>query len=301
MAQSFLTVICLIALGYLLKKLNYVKEADGRVLAVLVMNVTLPSLIIVTLSGMKIDTSLLMIPVMMIMYAIFAKVIMISLFLKYSNEIRGSVGMMASAFNIGIFAYPFVEQMFGAKGLLYFGMFDVGGAIVMFGITYFIGNYFSEGGDTFNVRYLVKSLLKAIPLMVYLIMLVLNLMHIGLPKPVIEFFGVIAKANMPLSMILLGVFFNFKIDKYYLPIAAKYIIVHYGLGAIIGLICYNVLPFDEMFRTTLLLGWLLPIGVAIVPYAIEFRYKTIPLISMVTNITIIVSIIILYVYQMIML
>ncbi|MCE4956438.1 AEC family transporter [Macrococcoides caseolyticum] len=300
MAQSFMTVIGLIVLGYLLKRLNYIKESDGRVIAVLVMNVTLPSLIIVTLSGMKIDTSLLMLPVIMILYALFAKGIMIYLFMKYSNEIRGSVGMMASAFNIGIFAYPFVEQMFGPVGLLYFGMFDVGGAIVMFGITYFIGNYYSDGGDTFNFKYLITSILKAIPLLVYIIMLIFNLMSISLPDGVIEFFKVIAKANMPLSMIILGVFFNFKIDAHYLPIAVKYLCIHYGLGAIVGTICYFILPFNEMFRTTLLLGWLLPIGVAIVPYAIEFRYKTISLISMVTNLTIIISIVILYVYQMLM-
>ncbi|MCU7557030.1 AEC family transporter [Macrococcus capreoli] len=300
MTQRFITVICLIALGYLLKKLNFIREADGRVIAVLVMNVTLPSLVIVTLSKAEIDTSLLMIPVFMIIYAIFAKIIMISLFLKYNNEIRGSVGMMASAFNIGIFAYPLVEQMFGAKGLLYFGMFDIGGAIVMFGVTYFIGNYYSEGGDTFDFKYMLTSLLKAVPLMTYVIMLIINLSHVRLPEPIVEFFSVIAKANMPLSMILLGVFLNFKIEKYYLPIAVKYLCIHYGLGAVAGVLCYTLLPFDQMFRMTLLIGWLLPIGVAIVPYAIEFKYKTVPLISMVTNLTIVISIIILYLFQMIM-
>lgn len=301
MTQSFIMIIALILLGYILKKLKYLKEEDGRVLAILVMNVTLPSLVIVTLSGVKIDPSLIMLPIIMIVYAIIAKFLVILLFIKYNNQIRGSVGMMASAFNIGLFAYPLVEQMFGAKGLLYFGMFDIGGSIMMFGVTYFVGSYFSEGGDTFDARYLVMSMLKTVPLMTYVIMLIFNLIHFKLPEPILDFFSIISKANMPLSMILLGIYLNFKIDRYYLPIALKYLAFHYGFGAIVGGLCYIYLPLNEMFRTTLLIGWLLPIGVAIIPYAIEFKYKTLPLISMVTNITIVISIVILYVFQLIVL
>ena len=52
-----------------------------------------------------------------------------------------------------------------------------------------------------------------------------------------------------------------------------------------------------MIKTTLLITWLLPVGVAIIPYSIQFKYKTLPFVGMVTNLTIIISIIILYIYQ----
>ncbi|MCO4095920.1 hypothetical protein KFV08_01305 [Macrococcoides canis] len=48
-------------------------------------------------------------------------------------------------------------------------------------------------------------------------------------------------------------------------------------------------------------GWLLPIGVAIIPYAIQFKYNTLPLIAMISNLTIIISIAILYLFQMMIL
>lgn len=301
MTESFIIIIAMIMLGYLMKRLGYFQAEDGSVVARIVFNITLPSLVIVTLSKVEIDPSLMLLPVMMIVYSIAAKMIAVVLFLKYNNHIRGSVGMMASAFNIGLFAYPLVEQMFGAEGLLYFGMFDIGGSIVMFGITYFVGNYFSDGGDTFDGRYLFLSLVKSVPLMTYMIMLVLNLLHVHLPVSVIDFFTILSKANMPLSMLLLGICLNFRIDCYYLPIAVKYLLFHYGFGAFVGLICYFLLPFNTMFRTTLLIGWVLPIGVSVIPYAIQFKYRTLPLIGMVSNITIVVSIIILYIFQMIML
>ena len=39
------------------------------------------------------------------------------------------------------------------------------------------------------------------------------------------------------------------------------------------------------------------VGVAIIPYSIQFKYKTLPFIGMVTNLTIVISIVILYIYQ----
>jgi len=83
-----------------------------------------------------------------------------------------------------------------------------------------------------------------------------------------------------------------------LPIALKYLGLHYGLGIIAGLLVYFFLPVDnDMIKTTLQVAWLLPVGVAIIPYSIQFKYKTLPLVGMVSNLTILISIIILYVYQ----
>ncbi|KAA1039672.1 AEC family transporter [Macrococcus equipercicus] len=301
MTQSFIMIIAMILLGYLMKRLGYFTEQDGGVIARIIFNMTLPSLVIVTLSKVEIVPSLMLLPVVMISYAVIAKFLAIVLFLKYNNHVRGSVGMMASALNIGLFAYPLVERMFGAHGLLYFGMFDIGGSIVMFGITYFVGNYFSEGSETFDAKYLLLSLVKSVPLMTYMMMLTLSLTHIHLPAAMLDFFSVLSKANMPLSMLLLGIYLNFKVDKYYLPLAVKYLAFHYGFGALVGLACYFLLPFDTMFRTTLLIGFLLPVGVSIIPYAIQFKYRTLPFIGMVTNLSIIISIIILFIFQMVML
>lgn len=115
MTQTFIMIIALILTGYLMKRLNYIKEEEGGVIAKLIFNLTLPSLVIVTLSSVKIEPSLMLLPVIMVIYVVIAKLIVIILFLKYNNQIRGSVGMMAAAFNIGLFAYPLVGEMFGAE------------------------------------------------------------------------------------------------------------------------------------------------------------------------------------------
>lgn len=296
--QQFIIIILLIALGYALKRINYFKANDSQVFATLVLNVTLPSLVIVNLNEADLDLSLSVLPILMILYGVLTKLIMVWFFMKYDNQIRGTTGMMMASLNIGLFAYPLVEAIWPNTGMIYFGMVDIGGAIIMFGVTYFVGSYFSSSGDSFDFKYLAKNLLKSVPLMTYIIMFILNMLNIHFPDPVIDFFSVLSGANMPLSMILIGLMLNFSIDKRFLPIAMKYILLHYGLGVIAGLLVYFFLPVDDqMVKTTLQVAWLLPVGVAIIPYAIQFKYKTLPLVGMVTNLTIVISIIILYIYQ----
>ena len=298
MTEQFIIIILLIALGYLLKRINFIKSADSQVLSTLVLNVTLPSLVIVNLNSANLDLSFSILPIMMLIYGILAKVIMVVLFRKYDNHVKGSVGMMAASLNIGLFAYPLVETIWPKNGMIYFGMADIGGAIIMFGVTYFVGSYYSEGSDQFNFKFLGKKLISSVPLVTYIVMFILNMANIHLPKSSIDFFTIISKANMPLSMILLGIMLSFRIEKQFLPIAVKYLIVHYGLGCIAGLLVHFFLPTsDDMIKTTLLITWLLPVGVAIIPYSIQFKYKTLPLVGMVTNISIVISIIIIYIYQ----
>lgn len=298
MTEQFIIIILLIALGYLLKRINFIKSADSQVLSTLVLNVTLPSLVIVNLNSANLDLSFSILPIMMLIYGILAKVIMVALFRKYDNHVKGSVGMMAASLNIGLFAYPLVETIWPENGMIYFGMADIGGAIIMFGVTYFVGSYYSEGSDQFNFKFLGKKLISSVPLVTYIVMFILNVANIHLPKASIDFFNIISKANMPLSMILLGIMLSFRIEKQFLPIAVKYLIVHYGLGCIAGLLVHFFLPTsDDMIKTTLLITWLLPVGVAIIPYSIQFKYKTLPLVGMVTNISIVISIIIIYIYQ----
>lgn len=298
MTEQFIIIILLIALGYLLKRINFIKSADSQVLSTLVLNVTLPSLVIVNLNSANLDLSFSILPIMMLIYGILAKVIMVALFRKYDNHVKGSVGMMAASLNIGLFAYPLVETIWPKNGMIYFGMADIGGAIIMFGVTYFVGSYYSEGSDQFNFKFLGKKLISSVPLVNYIVMFILNMANIHLPKASIDFFTIISKANMPLSMILLGIMLSFRIEKQFLPIAVKYLIVHYGLGCIAGLLVHFFLPTsDDMIKTTLLITWLLPVGVAIIPYSIQFKYKTLPLVGMVTNISIVISIIIIYIYQ----
>ena len=110
MTEQFIMIILLIALGYLLKRINFLKAADSQVLSTLVLNVTLPSLVIVNLNSAELDFSFSILPIMMIVYGVLAKFTVLW-FNKHNNHIKGTVGMMTASLNIGLFAYPLVDTI----------------------------------------------------------------------------------------------------------------------------------------------------------------------------------------------
>ncbi len=49
-------------------------------------------------------------------------------------------------------------------------------------------------------------------------------------------FSILSHANMPLSMILLGVMLNFTLERKYIPATIKYLCLHYGLALVWGIV-----------------------------------------------------------------
>ena len=76
MTEQFVMIILLIALGYFLKRINYLKATDSQVLSTLVLNVTLPSLV-VNLNSADLNMSFSILPIMMIVYGVIAKIIVV--------------------------------------------------------------------------------------------------------------------------------------------------------------------------------------------------------------------------------
>src|SRR5699024_2210505 len=111
-----------------------------------------------------------------------------------------------------------------------------------------------------------------IPLMMYLIVFVINLLNISLPDFLVNTASIISSANMPLSLLLLGIYLSFKFDRQYIKILSKYIGLRYGLSLAIGLLIYFFLPVTDMIQATLLIGLSLPIPLSLIPYAEEFNY-----------------------------
>jgi malate permease and related proteins len=78
----------------------------------------------------------------------------------------------------------------------------------------------------------------------------------------------------------------------------KFLAFRYGLGLIVGLVLYFTLPADIMLRSTILIGLLLPVAASALTFAVEFKYSitSIRFIATMSNITMLVSILILYLF-----
>lgn len=291
--SQFILSLSIIALGYLSKRFNIIEEKDGEGMARIVFNITLPSLIINTFNSMKLDFSLIFLTLGSFIFGILMSLIGVFVFKKETRTIRGTLAMLTPGFNIGLFAYPLVEAIWGTNGLKYFGMFDMGNALIMFGACYIIANYFSPNEKDINFKIIAKKLFTSIPLMAYIITLIINLCGLHYPSAMIDISKIISKANAPLSLLLLGIYLNFSFDKSYWKNIMKVLSLRYTIGLAIGATLFLLLPFDSLFRYTLLIGFILPIGSAVIPYAIQFNYDE-KLVGTLCNITIIVSFIMIW-------
>lgn len=298
MNQEFLYIIIIIALGYLLKRVNILKEKDGEVISKIIFKITLPALVLVTFDSVKIETSLILLPVIVLVYGIITAFLGFIVFKNEERELKGSLLMLSSGFNVGLFAFPLVYAIWGIEGLTYFSMFDVGTSFVVFGISYILGSYFSEEGLRLKPIEILKKLGKSIPLMTYLIASILNFSQIQLSDTIINVASTISGANIPLSLLLLGLFLNFKFDTQYIKPMVKFLTFRYGLGLIFGLGLYFILPYDAMLRYTILIGLLLPVAASALTFAVEFKYSTSStrFIATISNITILISVVILYIF-----
>jgi len=65
------------------------------------------------------------------------------IFKKEAPEYRGILTMGSSGYNLGLFAYPLIEGIWGWQGLTYAIMFDLGNSFINFIVNYGMGTYLS--------------------------------------------------------------------------------------------------------------------------------------------------------------
>ena len=286
--SQFATSLSIILLGYFLKRTGILKESDGEVISRLIFNVTLPSIVINVFSTMIIDKKLLLVPIICFVYGLIMAVVALIVFKGKSRREKGMLTMLVPSFNIGLFAYPLVESIWGMEGLKYFGMFDMGNSFIVFAVCYIIASIYSSNEGEINYKNILSKTLHSIPFLTYIIILTINLLGLSIPKPIIEITGILSKANMPLALLALGLYLSFSFKKAYLKNMAKIIALRYVIGFGVGILLYNLLPFDPMFKKTMLIGFILPISFTVIPYSVEFGYDT-RFVGTVNNLTIVIS------------
>ena len=291
---QFLLSITIILLGYLLKRSKIVKETDGEAIARIVFNVTLPSVIIVTFSSVEFDIHLLWLVMIGLGFGLLNWLLAFIIFRRQSTRTKGTLMMMVPGLNIGLFAYPLVEGIWGFEGLKYFGMLDVGNAFIVFGLTFLIAVYYAGGKGTVEIRTILFRVFRSVPLVTYLLMFSLRVIDFSVPAFIIDTASVISAANMPLSLLLLGIYLNFSMKKEHVHQIMAFLFTKYGIGITLSILCYYFIPIDGLFLYTLVIGFILHTLTSVVPYAVMFNYDK-RLIGTASNLTILISFVLIWI------
>jgi malate permease and related proteins len=272
MNQQFLVSTVVIALGWVLKRF-LIDERGAQVLVRLVFNVTLPALVIRTFDNVSIEPSLGLLPGIAVAYGLFmAGLGSLVLFRKRPRKERGQLSMLLPGFNIGLFAYPLVEASLGAGALKYLAMFDVGTAFATFGVAYAIAGHYSREGARLDLAFAGRQLLGSVPFVVYVLTLLMGIAGIRFPGLLLDASGVLARANMPLSLLVLGMYLGYDTRPGQWRGIGSVLGTRYLVGLAAGVALFLLLPFDATFRTILLVCLVLPPPLIEISYAVQFGY-----------------------------
>ena len=273
--QVFIITLAMIGLGYFLKKNNYLSEKEGKTISKFLMHTTFPALMIISTAKVKLDSSLLLIPLFCIAFSAIMLLIAWFWFSKYPNDLRGVLTMAAGGTNVGLFGFPIIEGLFGKDALVYAVMFDIGNTIIVFGVVYPIGSYFSSNkkGKT-DIKQIIKKVLSLPPVLGMILGLFINFTSLPLPSICFEFLDILAKANKPLVLLLMGIYLSFELNKKLMLAISKVLTIRYLIGIMAIFALYFLLPSYPMMRNVLMICVILPIGMTVLPFSDEFNYDS---------------------------
>ncbi len=207
---SFLPIfylIILILIGYFAEKSRYVTNIAAG-LSQLINKVTLPIMIIVSLSEQNISD----IPIseLITIASVAALAIIILLFVNYNigkliqvpveNQLLHSY--LGSFGNVIFLAYPFISSLFGERGLLYAIIFSISNELILWSFGAYFLSRSADKNDVngkWNIKYLLNP--NTISFFIGISML---LLRIRLPEILFSPLERLGSATVPLSMIFIG-------------------------------------------------------------------------------------------------
>lgn len=230
-----LTLLLFIAIGFLLKKkLKGNEQVNG--IKNIILNVALPATIFVALMGVKINASLLFMPLLALAFNFLLYLLTPFLLKLFSIEKQSPKGrtlmMLVPSLAPGLSCFPFILEYIGEEQLANAALADVGNKFFVLIFLYVMAMnwyYANNANDNSNSKSKLKSLLISLikePINV-IIILAIGLLSLGLnlttlPSFLSETFVRLSAIMTPLVLIFIGL--AVKLSKK-------------GLGTVISILC----------------------------------------------------------------
>jgi predicted permease len=303
---TFIITLIIITIGYTLKRVKLLKEENGFVISKLIFNITLPATILKFTSSVQFELSYVLLPIITIIFSSLMALLGLFIFRKDPKSLKGILIMTMVGFNIANFSFPLVEGIWGDAGMPYIAFIDAGNAFSIFVLCYTIGSIYSPKNQNetqkINVKYVFSRLVRSTPLLSYFIALTINFTGLLIPSFINDLIDILARANTALTLLLLGIFLNFKFERKGWLNIIKVLALRYTLGLIVGLLIFNLFPGDHftfLFRIIITISLVLPVGLAVIPFSVEFDYNQ-KLSAMLVNLSMIISFILLWILVLIL-
>lgn len=261
--------VAIILLGVILRRVGFFKREDFNLLSKIVIRITLPAAIITNLAGREFEYSLFILVAIGLIYGIVLMSAAYVINRKRDSADKAFAVLNMSGVNVSNFVLPFAHGFLGPEGVLAVSLFDVGNGAICLGGAYSIAGMIKEKQKRFSVMPILKNLVKSVPLVTYVIMFILCLLHINLPGPVVDLAGIVGNANAFLAMLMLGV--GFRIDRSRIPEVLRILVPRYVIGLVFAALCWFLLPVPAVYRQTLVIPLLGPVSSAVPAFTAQLK------------------------------
>lgn len=246
--------ICIIILGYVLKKIEFFKLEDGLLLSKIVINITLPAALI---SGnVHLNISFMSLGIILSGFISNLISIYLSKFInRKSNVSDRAIGIInSSGYNVVNFIAPFAMSFFEPIALAYVYMFDIGNTFMALGGSYAIAKseLDEDIGIKVKIKKLINSLKKSIAFNIYMFLFIISTFKLSIPSQVLSITSMIGSANSFVVMIMIGISIEVNISKEQIKSVLKILGVRY-LGSIISMVIIYVLPFPLLAKQIMIM------------------------------------------------
>ena len=286
--------VLIILIGYMCKRRGVFAPTDYQLVSKIVLNITLPCAVISSFAHFQLDLSLL--AAVALGLSGNCVMILIALMLTRRETLAAKIFYIFSlaGYNIGCFTLPFAQAFLTPFAVVALCMFDVGNSIMCTGMTYALTasciGYADGHKDRFSMKSIAEKLLHSAPFVVYISMLLLALAGVQFPKSVYTFTDIVGAANPFLSMLMIGMMFEIKLDKQ----AMGYVKELFSVRYLISLACAGAFiyfaPFKQEVNYVIALAFMAPCTI-IGPIFVEKLGGNVQLASLFNSMTIITSVI----------
>jgi predicted permease len=288
----FITALSIIFLGYFLKRKNIITEKEGKIISKLLMHTTFPALMFMTMRKVHFELNLFLLPILSFCFSLLTMMMAARFFKNYPKKTKAVLIMGSGGFNLGLFAYPLIEGIWGQAGMVYAAMFDFGNSFAVFGLVYGTGVFLSENNQemrmSVNIKKAFVKIITLLPFQAILVGVFVNLAAIELPQILLDVLDVLGKGNKVIVLLIMGIYLNISASAEVAKQVAKVLCIRYFWGFIIGFACFFWLPVEQLYRNVLLIVLIIPVGMTILPFSDELGYDT-KIAGMLVNISMLIS------------
>ena len=286
--------VLIILIGYICKRRGVFAPTDYQLVSKIVLNITLSCAVISSFAHFQLDLSLLA----AVALGLSGNCVMlfVALMLTRRETLAAKIFYIFSlaGYNIGCFTLPFAQAFLTPFAVVALCMFDVGNSIMCTGMTYALTasciGYADGHKDRFSMKSIAEKLLHSAPFVVYISMLILSLFGVQFPKSVYTFTDIVGAANPFLSMLMIGMMFEIRLDKQAMGYVKELFSVRYLTSlACAGAFIYFA-PFKQEVNYVIALAFMAPCTI-IGPIFVEKLGGNVQLASLFNSMTIITSVI----------